>query len=148
LAGAAVLTDPLAGTQRAIGHCFALNWQIQALTHLTLAQGKKEHDTWRGARRLDRDTLRHHAPAGRKVLSVYDCASIEYAHWQKWKQSGGIYFISLTKEKMNLTVPRENPVDRTEPQPHWDDRRRTRRDHGRDRPAAHPPHAPRHRGRG
>ncbi len=66
-------------------------------------------------KRLDRDTLRQHAPAGRKVLYVYDCASIDYAQGQKWKQGGGIYFISLTKEKMNLTLTRENPIDRTDP---------------------------------
>ena len=112
--GAAVHADPIDGAKRAIGHFFALNLRTQALTHLTHAQGKKEHDM-HALKRLDRDTLRHHAPAGRKVLYVYDCASIDYAQWQKWKQSGGIYFISLTKEKMNLTVTRENPIDRTDP---------------------------------
>lgn len=65
-------------------------------------------------KRLDRDTLRQHAPAGRQVLYAYDGASIDYAQWQKWKQGGGIDLISLTKEKMNLTVTRETPIDRTD----------------------------------
>ncbi len=33
----------------------------------------------------------------------------------KWTQSGGIYLISLTKEKMNLTLTRENSLDHTDP---------------------------------
>ena len=111
--GAAVHAAPLDGKKRAVGHFFAVNLRTQALTHLTHAQGKREHDM-HALKRLDRATLRQHAPAGRKVLYAYDCASIDYAQWQKWKQ-GGIYFISLTKEKMDLTVTRENPIDRTDP---------------------------------
>jgi hypothetical protein len=111
--GAAVHAAPIDGAKRAVGHFFALNLRTQALTHLTHAQGKKEHDM-HALKRLDRDTLRQHAPAGRKVLYAYDCASIDYAQWQKWKQGGGIYLISLTKEKMNLTLTRENPIDRAD----------------------------------
>ena len=112
--GAAAHAVPLDGAKRAIGHFFALNLRTQALSHLTHAQGKKEHDM-HALKRLDVATLRHGAPAGRKVLYAYDCAAIDYAQWQKWKQSGGLYFVSLTKEKMNLTVTRENPIDRTDP---------------------------------
>ena len=34
---------------------------------------------------------------------------------QKWQQGGGVYFISLTKENLHLTLTRENPIDRTDP---------------------------------
>lgn len=112
--GAAAHAVPLDGAKRATGHFFALNLRTQALSHLTRAQGKKEHDM-HALKRLDHATLRHHAPAGRKVLYAYDCASIDYGQWQKWKQSGGIYFVSLTKEKMDLRVTRQNALDQTDP---------------------------------
>lgn len=112
--GAAVHAAPIDGAKRATGHFFALNLRTQALSHLTHAQGKKEHDM-HALKRLDLATLRHAAPVGRKVLYAYDCASIDYTQWQKWKQSGGVYFISLTKEKMDLTVTRQNLIDRADP---------------------------------
>lgn len=112
--GAAVHDVPLDGSKRATGHFFAVNMRSQALRHLTHAQGKKEHDM-HALKRLDLATLRHGAPVGRKVIYAYDCASIDYAQWQKWKQSSGIYFISLTKEKMDLTLSRTLPIDRQDP---------------------------------
>lgn len=112
--GAAVHDVPLDGSKRATGHFFAVNMRTQALHHLTHAQGKKEHDM-HALKRLDLVTLKHHAPVGRKVIYAYDCASIDYAQWQKWKQSSGIYFISLTKEKMDLTLSRTLPIDRQDP---------------------------------
>lgn len=66
-------------------------------------------------KRLDLATLRHHAPNGRKVLYAYDCASIDYAQWHHWKQTGGIYFVSLTKQKMDLSVTCPRALDRSEP---------------------------------
>jgi Transposase DDE domain len=92
----------------AIGHFFALNLRTQALAHLTHAQGKKEHDM-HALKRLELQTLRHHAPKGRKVLYAYDCAGIDFAQWHKWKHTGGVYFISLTKENMKLEII-DNPI--------------------------------------
>ena len=112
--GAAVHDPLLDGKKRAIGHFFALNLRTQGLTPLTNARGKKEHDM-HALKRLDLPTLRHHAPKGRKVLYVYDCAGIDFAQWQKWKQGGGVYFVSLTKEKMKLPVIRAQPIDRQDP---------------------------------
>lgn len=103
-----------ANARPAVGHFFALNLRTQALHHLTHAQGKKEHDM-HALKRLTLETLRQHAPAGRKVIYAYDCAAIDYAQWKKWKQSGGIYFISLTKEKMDLRVVRPLPLDPQDP---------------------------------
>ena len=112
--GAAVHDAPIDASKRATGHFFALNLRTQALHHLTHAQGKKEHDM-HALKRLALDTLRQHAPAGRKVFYAYDYAAIDYAQWKKWKQSGGIYFISLTKEKMDLTVVRPIPIEAQDP---------------------------------
>ena len=112
--GAAVHDAPIDGSKRATGHFFALDLRTQALLHLALGQGKKEHDM-HVLKRLILDFLRHHAPTGRQVLYAYDCASIDYAQWQKWKKTGGLYFVSLTKEKMVLTVTRTRPIDRQDP---------------------------------
>jgi hypothetical protein len=112
--GAAAHDQPIDGAKRAVGHFFTLNLRTQALTHLTHAQGKKEHDM-HALKRLDLQTLRHHAPKGRKVLYAYDCAGIDFAQWHKWKHTGGVYFISLTKENMKLEVIGQNPIDANDP---------------------------------
>jgi hypothetical protein len=112
--GAAAHDKPLDGSKRAVGHFFALNLRTQALTHLAHAQDKKEHDM-HALKRLALQTLRHHAPKGRKVLYAYDCAGIDFAQWHKWKQAGGVYFISLTKENMKLEVIGQNPIDLNDP---------------------------------
>ncbi len=112
--GAAVHDAPIDGSKRATGHFFALNLRTQALQHLTHAQGKKEHDM-HALKRLAPAALRQQAPAGRKVIYAYDCAAINYAQWQKWKQRSGIYFISLTKAKMDLTVVRPLPLEAQDP---------------------------------
>jgi hypothetical protein len=112
--GAAAHDEPIDGAKRAIGHFFALNLRTQALTHLTHAQGKKEHDM-HALKRLELQTLRHHAPKGRKVLYAYDCAGIDFAQWHKWKHTGGVYLLSLTKENMKLEVIGQNPIDPNDP---------------------------------
>jgi hypothetical protein len=108
--GAAVHDQPIDGSKRAVGHFFALNLRTQALTHLTHAQGKKEHDM-HALKRLEIETLRQGAPKGRKVIYVYDCAGIDFAQWHRWKQAGGLYFISLTKENMKPEVIGQQSFD-------------------------------------
>jgi hypothetical protein len=49
------------------------------------------------------------------VPYAYACASIAYARWQKWKQAGGLCFVSRTREKMDLTGPRPRPIDHQDP---------------------------------
>jgi hypothetical protein len=112
--GAAVHDQPLDGAHRAVGHFFSLNLRTQALQHLTAAQGKKEHDM-HALKRLDLATLRQGAPKGRKVIYVYDCAGIDFGQWHRWKQAGGIYFISLTKENMKPEVIGRNRFDPHDP---------------------------------
>jgi hypothetical protein len=112
--GAAVHDQPLDGARRAVGHFFCLNLRTQALHHLTAAQGKKEHDM-HALKRLDLATLRLGAPKGRKVIHVYDCAGIDFGQWHRWKQAGGLYFISLTKENMKPAVLGLNPFAAQDP---------------------------------
>ena len=87
----------------AVGHLYALNLRTQALVHLTACEGRKEHDM-HALKRLGPEALRLGAPAGRKVVQVYDRAGIDFAFWFKAKRQHGLYFISRTKENMALEV--------------------------------------------
>lgn len=99
---------PIEGKKRAVQHFYALNLRTQALSHLSIAESggdderKREHDI-RALKRLTIDALRQHAPVGKKVLYVYDRASIDYQAWTKWKKNG-VYFISHEKTNSALKV--------------------------------------------
>lgn len=98
----------------ATGHFYALDLRFEILSLLTTATGKKEHDM-HALKRLTKTTLRQGAPAGRKVIYVWDKASIDFRFWRELKNSSGIYFISLEKEKMALDVMGLKPWDKKDP---------------------------------
>jgi hypothetical protein len=109
--------DAETGKKYATGHCFALNLRTQALSHLTVAdqaERKHEHDL-RALKRLAIDTLRQHAPQGRRVLYVWDRAGVDFRQWHAWKQRWGIYFLSRQKDNMRLEVIGQNPWERADP---------------------------------
>jgi hypothetical protein len=64
---------------------------------------------------LERDVLRQGAPKGKKVLIIWDKAGIDFLQWQKWKQAGGIYFLSLEKDNMRPQSPAPLPFDKEDP---------------------------------
>jgi Transposase DDE domain len=101
-------------TKYAVGHFYALDLRRQSLRHLATGIGKKEHDM-HVLKRLDARTLRQHASKGRKVLYVWDKASIDFHAWHRWKQASGVYFVSLEKENMNLEVTGHPAWDPTDP---------------------------------
>ena len=107
---AAIHDRPLDGSRHAVGHFYAMNLRTGAVRPLTAAQGKKEHDM-HALKRQQLQRLRWDAPKGRKVLYAYDAAGIDFAQWHRWKHTGGVYFISVTKENMRLEVIAENPFD-------------------------------------
>jgi hypothetical protein len=113
---AAATHDPMQGeTHWPTGHFFVLNLKSQSLFPLTLADAsarKKEHDA-RALKRQSVAQLRQGAGKGRKVLWVWDKAGVDLAFWQERKASG-IYFLSLRKEGMCLTVEKERIVDTTQ----------------------------------
>jgi len=99
-----------------VGHFFALNLRTHGLSHLAVAdqiERKKEHDM-RALKAMGRATLRQGAPAGRKVLYVWDRAGIDFRQWHHWKHTGAIYFVSREKENMKLEVLGKNPWDRSD----------------------------------
>lgn len=93
------------GKKYPVQHFYSVDLRTHALNHLTLAdtkgKRKKEHDM-RALKRLTLETLRQGTPKGRKVLYIWDRAGIDFLQWYKWKQRGGIYFISREKKNMNL----------------------------------------------
>lgn len=109
--------DPDDGTKYAVGHLFMLNYRSHALSHLTVADQvhrKKEHEM-RSLKRMDLEALRQGAPKGRKVLIVWDRAGIDFRQWHRWKQSGGLYFLSREKQNMKLATIGLNSWDREDP---------------------------------
>ena len=106
------------GCKYATGHLYGLNLRTQGLFHLTAADQKtrnKEHDM-RGLKRQTMDDLRQGTDTGRKVIWLWDPAGIDLRQWYRWKQSGGVYFISPTKT--NMLIDEGNapmPFDRADP---------------------------------
>jgi len=103
-------------TKHATGHLFTLNLRSRCLNHLTVGDQvhrKKEHDM-RALKRQTLEDLRQGAPAGRKVMLIWDKAGIDFTQWHKWKQ-GGLYFLSLEKDNMRLTVSGLPPWERDAP---------------------------------
>jgi hypothetical protein len=109
--------DPMQGETRwPTGHFFALNLKSQSLFPLALADlagRKKEHDI-RALKRQSVAMLRQGAGKGRKVLWVWDKAGVDLPFWQE-RKAAGIYFLSLRKEGMCLTLEQERVIDLTQP---------------------------------
>jgi hypothetical protein len=75
---------------------------------------KKEHDM-RALKRMTIAELRKGAKKGQKVLYVWDKAGIDFKQWQKWKQQGGVYFLSEEKALNRLLVCGEPAFDKEDP---------------------------------
>ena len=109
--------DATDGCKDAVGHFFSLNLRSHALAHLTVADQaarRKEHDM-RALKRLSIASLRQGAAHGRKVSYVWDRAGIDFQQWHRWKQGGGVYFLSREKSNMQLEVIGQNRWERADP---------------------------------
>ncbi len=112
--------EEILGKRRPVGHFFSMNLRTQAFHHLDVARpdiaGRKkaEHDIT-VLKRLGSDRLRFGQPKGIKVIHVYDRAVVDFAQWQKWKQSKGIYVITREKENMRLQIIGTPAFDRDDP---------------------------------
>jgi hypothetical protein len=111
------------GRKTAVGHLYTLNLRNFTCNHLVLGNKKekrrrkkteKNHDITL-LKSLDREHLRQGAPKGRKVLYVWDKACIDFTQWFKWKQAGGIYFLSLEKDNMRPMSPMRLGFDSADP---------------------------------
>ncbi len=107
---AATHDAPIDEKRWAVGHLYAYNMRSEALLHITSTEGKKEHDM-HALKRAGAEQLRLNVKKARKVLLVWDRAGIDFRLWHNWKHQNGIYFISRTKDNMNLEVIGRNPFD-------------------------------------
>jgi hypothetical protein len=115
--GAAVHDPVVKNVKDATGHFYGLNLRTHGVVHLTGADKdarRHEHDM-RALKRLDLAALRQNAPAGKKVIWVWDKAGISFEQWHKWKSTAGIYFISCVKENMKLEVIGVRDFDTKDP---------------------------------
>jgi hypothetical protein len=109
-------TAAFTATKYATGHLYTLCLRSHCMTHLAVSdqvERKKKHDM-RALKRQDKLTLRQGAAKGRKVLYIWDRASIDFRQWFKWKESS-IYFLSREKEIMKLQIVGIHPFDRADP---------------------------------
>ena len=111
--------QPIKGKRRAVGHFYTLNLRSHGLTHLTacdLQGGRKkaEHDM-HALKRLSIAQLRQGAAKGRQVLYIWDRAGIDLRQWHRWKQAGGLYFLSRAKENLKITRYGGIDFDREDP---------------------------------
>jgi len=102
-----------------VGHMYFLD----ARTHLIQSIGmmkdslsnKKRHDI--KLLQKHKNKLRFGAPVGRKVLIVYDRASIDFHLWWQLKKSKGVYFLSMERSNMKLkeNIIGNNEFDKSDP---------------------------------
>ena len=116
---AAAVHDPrdAKGTKYATGHVYLMDLRSQAMRHLDLCdktERLKEHDL-RLLKRNGYDALRGPAPKGRKVIVCWDRAIIDFAWWQKGKDTKGLYFITRPKSNTQLTRTGFNEYDPVDP---------------------------------
>lgn len=89
------------GVKMAVGHFYSLNLRTHALRHLATGEGWHEHDM-SALKRIKPRGLRQDVPTGRRVLLIYDKASIDFAYWKRCRQECAVYFLSRAKENQVL----------------------------------------------
>lgn len=105
------------GKRHATGHVFLLNLRSQAMRHLDLCDAltRRKENEIRLLKRQDFDTLRGHAPKGRKVLLSYDRVVLDFRFWQNAKDTRGLYFVSRPKSNTALMRCGFRPVEQSDP---------------------------------
>jgi hypothetical protein len=113
----------------AVGHFFSLNLRTHTLRHLAVAEGLHEHDM-SALKRTKPKGLRQGVPKGKRVLTIYDKACIDFTYWKRCRQECAVYFLSRVKENMVYDWLESEPWDRTDARNHGvtDDRRVMTRD--------------------
>ena len=119
------------GTKMAVGHFYSLNLRTHTLRHLAAGEGLHEHDM-SALKRIKPKGLRQGVPKGKRVISIYDKAGIDFDYWKRCRQECAVYFISRVKENMVFDWIESVPWDQSDARNHGvtEDRRvRTREGH-------------------
>ena len=102
------------GSKMAVGHFYGLNLRTHALRHLAAGEGLHEHDM-SALKRIKPKGLRQGVPKGKRVLTIYDKAGIDFAYWKRCRQECAVYFISRVKENMVFDWLESVSVDASDP---------------------------------
>ncbi len=105
------------GVKMAVGHFYSLNLRTHTLRHLATGEGLHEHDL-SALKRIKPRGLRQGVPTGRRVLLIYDKASIDFAYWKRCRQECAVYFLSRAKENQVLEWAESLSWDRKDPRHH------------------------------
>jgi len=106
------------GHNHAVGHFMGLDLRTHAMFRLTTSlhenSRKREHDM-HALKRLEPKALRRNTPVGKRVIWVWDRAGIDAKFWSRCKQQHGVYFVSRTKDNMDVTSYGELSYDQNAP---------------------------------
>jgi len=105
------------GVKMAVGHFYSLDLRGHQLRHLAVGEGLHEHDM-SVLKRLKPLGLRHGVPKGKRVLVVYDKASIDFDFWKRCRHERAVYFLSRVKEGMVFDWIDSRQVDRQDKRNH------------------------------
>lgn len=105
------------GVKMAVGHFYSLNLRTHTLRHLATGEGLHEHDM-SALKRVKPRGLRQDVPTGRRVLVIYDKASIDFGYWKRCRQECAVYFLSRAKENQVLEWGDSMNWDRKDPRNH------------------------------
>lgn len=110
--------DEIIGKVRPHTHIYSLNLRHHSMSHLQLCSpdiGKKKEHEIKTLKRTPARAMRMGEPKGTKVVHCYDPAIIDYKLWTNWKQSKGVYIITLEKSNSALEVVSEKQWDQSVP---------------------------------
>lgn len=110
--------DEIMGKVRPHTHIFSLNLRHHSMKHLQLCSpdvGKKKEHEIKTLKRIPARAMRMGEPKGTKVIHCYDPAIVDYRLWTNWKQSQGVYIITLEKSNSALEFVSEKQWDASDP---------------------------------
>jgi hypothetical protein len=107
------------GKTYAVGHMYFMDARTHLIQPVGMLKSSLSNKKKQDIKLLQehKNKLRFGAPAGRKVMIVYDRASIDFNLWWQLKKSKGVYFLSMEKSNMKLkeNIIAENEFDRSDP---------------------------------
>jgi hypothetical protein len=93
------------------GHFYSLNLRYHTLRDLAVNEYHKEHDM-HVLKRLKPTGIRQGVARGRRVLTIYDRAGIDFQFWKRCRKECAVYFLSRVKEDMVFEWLLELPWDK------------------------------------
>jgi len=107
--------DPKADEKKvSTGHFYSLDLRRHTLRDLAVNEYPKEHDM-HVLKRLKPRGLRQGVVQGKRVLTVYDRAGVDFDYWRRCQKECAVYFLSRVKENMVFDSLFELKFDKEDP---------------------------------